>query len=223
MPSDEQDLWHTLKAVKAGNWGNFKTELLDCYPGSTGDQKYSMASLKVLIKKQASDSIQNAKEFGTYKRSFMKIATFLKGQDCLTDSEISNYFVEGLDDNFGNKLQDQLKAEHPTHHVDDPYTMDKLLKASLFILLCYHSRETKTGVQNNGILKKVEFDMDPNFLKEKFNISAIVSEVVKQLNLQLAAQGNQGTSMPIPPRNRFQGCNFCSDPGHFMKGQTGQR
>jgi hypothetical protein len=70
-PSKENELWDAQDAVGTGNWIQFKSELYDLYPGSTGDRKYSVMNLTALVEKQAANSIQDAEEFGSYRRSFL--------------------------------------------------------------------------------------------------------------------------------------------------------
>jgi hypothetical protein len=85
------------EAVGTNDWEQFKKELYDLYPGSTGEQKYLVASLQSLIEKQAEDPINTAEEFDVYRQSFLMIASFLKNKSRLSDREISFYFFQGLD------------------------------------------------------------------------------------------------------------------------------
>ncbi|KAF8800911.1 hypothetical protein BYT27DRAFT_7262472 [Phlegmacium glaucopus] len=44
-PNEERELWQMQDAVTSSIWADFKKELFDLYPGSTGERKYSVASL----------------------------------------------------------------------------------------------------------------------------------------------------------------------------------
>ena len=151
----------------------------------------------------------------------MMITTFLKSKQRLTDREISIYFMEGLDSKFRAKVQGQLKAEEPKHHADDPFTLAQILAAALLILSYDHSRGAKSGSQGPAIKQKIS-DLAPDFLKGNFNLSTLVSEIVKQLNSPPASSETQKTSSSANYRPRSGCCNFCSEPGHFMKSRTGQ-
>jgi hypothetical protein len=221
-PSDEKELWQMQESVGTANWEGFKQELYDLYPGSSGERKYSVANLSALTEKQASGTIQNAKDFGTYKRSFLTIATYLKNKKKLSDREISIYFTQGLDNKFRAKVKDQLKAENPKHHTDDPYTLAEISTAALFVLSCDHTMDPEERIQEPTI-KKEHFDMtklDSSFLNGNINVSTLVSEIVKQLGYSPAAQRTQASTNN--QRNRSGCCNFCSDPEHFLKGRTGK-
>src|SRR5271170_6720166 len=84
-PNEEDELWKIQDSVGTDNWDQFKKELCDLYPGSTGERKYSVASIAALTEKQANNLIQDADDFGAYKRAFLAIASFLKGKQKLSD------------------------------------------------------------------------------------------------------------------------------------------
>ena len=94
---------------------------------------------KRLSKKQTLIAIQNAEDFGTYHRSFLKISSHLRNKSHLSDRETSLYFFEGLDQSVRDQVQDQLKAENPKHHTDEPYPLAKISTTALFVLSCNHA------------------------------------------------------------------------------------
>jgi hypothetical protein len=137
-PSDESELWEMQPSYDNGTWVDFEKELYALYPGSTGDRKYSVANLEMLTEKQASVTMESSEQFGQYYRAFSKIATFLRKKDRLTDREISAQFILGFNYSFRVKVHVQLKAQKPTHHTDDPYTLQEISAAALFLLSCNH-------------------------------------------------------------------------------------
>ncbi|KAF8810507.1 hypothetical protein BYT27DRAFT_7220648 [Phlegmacium glaucopus] len=126
-PNEERELWQLQDAVTSSIWADFNKELFDLYPGSTGERKYSVASLTSLVEDQAQD-------LGAYRRWFLTIAAFLRNKSRLTDREISGYFMQGMEPVFRTEVQSQLRAENPRHHTDDPYTLAEIFSAALFIL-----------------------------------------------------------------------------------------
>ena len=182
-----------------------------------------MASLQMLIDEQAMDPINTAEDFGIYHQSFLTMASFLKNKSQLSDREISFYFLQGLHPSLRAKVQGQLQVEDPKHHTDDPYSLPEISTTALFILSCNHAKEPKREASELSIKKK-HFDflkIDHNFLKG--NISALVTEIVKQLNAQpTTAQGTQGMASTTTQQIRNICCVFCSELGHFLKGCTGK-
>jgi hypothetical protein len=96
-PNEERELWQMQESVTTEDWKQFKKELFELYPGSSGERKYSIANLQTLIEKQANNSITDVEDFGMYRRAFLAVATYLTSKACLTDRETSIYFLQGLD------------------------------------------------------------------------------------------------------------------------------
>jgi hypothetical protein len=209
-PNDERELWQMQEAVGSDDWVQFKKELFELYPGSSGERKYSIANLQTLIEKQALATIEDADEFGIYRRSFLTVATYLKKKTRLTDREISIYFLQGLEPSFRDKVQGQLKAENPTHHSDDPYTLADISTAALFVLSCNH-----TGFPHkespSAPVKKETFDFSKGY--DNLNINAIAEEIAKRISGLERQQAPGGQTLP---RLRSHYCIFCSDPEHYL-------
>lgn len=220
-PSDERELWQLQNSVGTEDWEQFKKEIFDLYPGSTGERKYSIANLAKLVEKQTFSNITNAEEFGTYRRAFLAIATYLKNKARLSDREISLYFLQGLDTAIRTKVQEQLRAENPKHHTDDPFTLAEISSAALFVLSCNHSNITSPTMTPEIPIKKETFDMTQGF--GNINISAIATEVARQLSMQLnnTSHGQNcqhTTENGSVTRQKNCNCIFCSDPAHFVGG-----
>src|SRR5271156_5301257 len=128
VPVAEQALWRLQPSVATENWPVFKDDLFALYPGATGDRKFSVANLEVLTDKQATLPMENSAQFGEYYRTFTKITTFLKDKERITEREISNTFLKGLEYLFRVKGRNQLRAENPMHHTDNPWTIKEITK-----------------------------------------------------------------------------------------------
>ena len=77
-PNDKRELWQMQESVGSKNWDQFKKEMFELYPGSTGERKYSIANLQTLIEKQALVNIEDSDDFGMYRRTFLTVAMYLK-------------------------------------------------------------------------------------------------------------------------------------------------
>ena len=211
-PNDERELWQMQDAVGSDDWKQFKTELFELYPGSTGERKYSIANLQTLIEKHALVNIEDADDFGAYRRNFLTVATYLKKKTRLTDREISIYFLQGLVPSFRDKVQGQLKAENPTHHSDNPYSLAEISTAALFVLSSNHTSFAPKE-SSPAPVKKETYDLSRGY--DSMNINAIAEEVAKRIasleRLQQPPAGGQ-----IPARSRLNFCIFCSDPEHYL-------
>lgn len=222
-PVAEQELWRLQPGVSSGTWTTFKDDLLALYPGSSGDRKFSIANLEVLTDKQATLPMENVHQFGEYYRAFAKVSAFLKSKERITEREISNTFLKGLEYSFRLKVRNQLKAEHPTHHTDDPWTIKEITTVALFVLSCGGEEfpnpgsEAQTSSQHS--IKRETFDTTKlSFQKPfgEFDLATFAHEMVKQMNLQLGSKGNPELNTYKPFAKSFN-CVFCSATSHFHK------
>ena len=209
-PNDERELWQMQDAVGSEDWEQFKKEIFELYPGSTGERKYSIANLQTLIERQALVNIEDSDDFGTYRRMFLTVATYLKKKSRLTDREISIYFLQGLAPAFREKVQSQLKAENLKHHSDDPYTLSEISTAALFVLSCDHAGTPRREI-TPGTIKRETFDMSKGY--ENLNINAIADEIAKRISSLERQQTSGGTNVPRPRSNY---CIFCSEQDHYL-------
>ena len=213
-PSEDAELWEMQANYGTGNWEEFKKEIYALYPGSTGDRKYSVANLETLTEKQATIPMESSEEFGRYYRTFSKISTFLKKKDKLTDREISAQFIQGFNYSFRVKVHAQLKAQSPTHHTDDSYTLQEISKAALLLLSCNQGINAGLEPESIPTVKRETFDAS-NFSVNQSNLSmtALAQELVKHMELLK-------TLTAAPPsqsyRLRDNNCNFCSEAGHYI-------
>jgi hypothetical protein len=222
-PVEERDLWELQPAVALGDWKKFKDELYQLYPGSTGDRRYSIGNLEMLAEKQAMVPIENSAQFGEYYRAFSKIANFLSSKGRISERERSNMFLRGLEYSLRTQVRNQLRAENPTHHTDDPWTLTEISKVALFVLSCggeeYRSMPSPV-IKEEAAMKRETFDLSKIGNVGGINLTLLAQEVAKQIAIQNenAPRNNAGAyrNATNQPRVRSNECLFCSDPSHFI-------
>jgi len=222
-PVAEQELWRLQPGVTTGTWATFKDDLQALYPGSSGDRKFSVANLELLTDKQATLPMENVIQFGEYYRAFAKVSTFLKSKGRITEREISNTFLKGLEYSFRLKVRNQLRAENPTHHTDDPWTIKQIATVALFVLSCggdeFQSQGSEAQTSSQGAIKRETFDTTKLSFQKPFgesDLAMFAHEMVKQMNLQLGSQGNPELNT-YKPFVKSNSCAFCSATSHFQK------
>jgi hypothetical protein len=235
-PVDDVELWKQVPNAKGDDWIKFKSNIYALYPGSTGDRKYSIANLELLVDKSAAVPMESSKQYGEYYRAFSKIANFLKEKGRLTDREISGRFLQGFNYIFRNKVRVQLRAENPTHHTDDPYLLEQISSAAQFILSCNHDDVISDTVSNQvpaSTIKREQFDVSDigkYFASNNVNLQTVLAqEVAKYMKtLQLTHQSASPSNAPTQEiynatmqhayrdRPKSYECIFCSDPNHYL-------
>ncbi|KAF8805113.1 hypothetical protein BYT27DRAFT_7104819, partial [Phlegmacium glaucopus] len=133
-PDEEYKLWSMQTSVNMSNWANFKAELINLYPGAIDSWKYLISDLEKLVENQVLTSIRNQDEFGQYYWSFLRIAMYLQSKSRLSNREVSNFFLRGLQANLQAQVRLQLRMKNLFHHPDDPWPLKDIYSASIFIL-----------------------------------------------------------------------------------------
>jgi len=137
--SDTYELWNSLDNARSDNWPAFKAELVTFYPEITQQRRYSILHLETLVEQQRSSAITHQEAFGDYYRRFRTVSNYLYDKGTISNREISAYFISGLHPRFRSLVRHQLCLENPRHHPDDPYNLDQIYDASVFILSGFDS------------------------------------------------------------------------------------
>jgi hypothetical protein len=227
-PVEEQEFWKLQPAVATNDWKQFKEEIVALYPGAGGDRKYSIGNLEALTDRQATIPIETSAQFGEYYRAFSKIASFLTAKKRITEREVSNTFLKGLEYSFRVQVRNQLRAENPTHHTDDPWTLGEISKVALFVLSCGGEEYKSVHSTSDNMRPSV----GPSIKKETFDTTKLNADSMGEVNWTLLAQemakhmvllqgnnpGNQesGVYRQNQQKSRTSCCLFCSDPLHFI-------
>ncbi|KAF8900875.1 hypothetical protein CPB84DRAFT_1847113 [Gymnopilus junonius] len=177
LAPEEQQLWKMLPSSTGNDWAAFKKDVFKCYPGTSEEHRYTISTLKALIDRQAEFKVTTSEQFGVYYRSFYMMSTYLKNAGKINDREISHLFLQGLHSSFHKQVRDQLYTENPRHHTDDPFTIDQIQMAALFIL----SSASMEPIE--PMVKKEHFDFS-GFQPQTnngFNVNNLVEEIMKQV------------------------------------------
>ncbi|PPQ85811.1 hypothetical protein CVT26_004961 [Gymnopilus dilepis] len=223
LSPEEQQLWKALPSSKGNDWTKFRKELFECYPGAEDERRYTISNLETLVEKQSEFNITNSEQFGIYYRSFYVISSFLQDKKKLNECEISRFFIQGLHPSFRKQVRDQLHAEDPTHHPDDPFTLAEIRKAALFILSCNYGGFTAPPSSfvasipgPEPAVKTSQFNSASEFFPSvpvSNLVDAIMRRVEPLIQQKLASDHDHAKkNHPI----KFSGCAFCSDSSHHV-------
>ncbi|KAI0258010.1 hypothetical protein BC834DRAFT_837080 [Gloeopeniophorella convolvens] len=234
---DTADLWKT--APEYGDAGKtydqFKVAIHGLYPGSTGDRRYTIKDLELLVSNTAQAGLSSSNDLGDYYRQFLSISQYLIIHNRLSTQEQSRLFRRGFNPELNTRVDRCLEVKYPDHHPDDPFDLAVIREAASFVLLgstadlaiarTQGQAQATTGNPTTG---------DPTTVKlEQLAVAVtILSETVKAFAVN--QQGSPGPSgRPRPSGGQaagqsagnatqsgggmLQACNFCGNPNHFIR------
>ncbi|KAG2101829.1 uncharacterized protein F5147DRAFT_561148, partial [Suillus discolor] len=133
-PVEESETWEMLDKAKGKDWKKFYNALKLLYPGCEGDRHYTQNNLENLCKEQSRIPIRTHDEFGTYYRSFLKLSKFLMMNKRLAELERDRLFLDGIHETANTTICRRLEIKMIDHHPDEPYPMDQVYTAAVFLL-----------------------------------------------------------------------------------------
>ena len=87
-----------------------------------------------LIGERSRLGILSLADLGDYYRQFLAITMFLKGKNRLSNDEQSRAFARGFSADLWRTISQRLQLKAPDHHPDDPYTLEAIHEAVLYVL-----------------------------------------------------------------------------------------
>ena len=133
--------------------------------------------------------METSEEFSIYHCSFLPITSFLRNKSHLSKREISLYFLQGLEHTLKYKVQGQLQIEKLRNLADNLYTLEEI-SAAVIVILSWNCGEKPRIEELGPSIKKEHHDLseiNQSFLNGNSNISMLILEIIKQLNVQPAA------------------------------------
>lgn len=219
-PFEDGELWASLpEYADAIPYAEFKSKVLQQYPGATEERRYSLPDVDKLVGERIRLGIISLEELATYYRKFYVMTKYLIDNGRYSAAEQSRAFVRGFKPELWAHIAQRLQLKLPDHHPDDAYTLDQIQEAAKFVLQgsTFHTgtisaspapletRPTQT-VQSPTTIKTEDLFV----LFERFaqNIAASISA---------GAGGPSHNGPAAAPRPSNRGCcNFCGDPAHYI-------
>ncbi|PPR06051.1 hypothetical protein CVT26_007514 [Gymnopilus dilepis] len=168
LPDNEFELWGFMPEADGSDWLAFKTAILRLYPEANQDRKYTFADLELLTEKYAeTGSMNDVLQFGDYYRDFLRISSFLKSKNRLTDSESASLFLQGFPVALRRDVRQQLRLKYPDHYLDDPWTFDQVSNASMFVILPSNFKDHSAPISSPPITEPAA-ECDPPLETEFF-------------------------------------------------------
>ncbi|KAJ3803836.1 hypothetical protein F5876DRAFT_84321 [Lentinula aff. lateritia] len=115
-------------------WEDFKTEILDYYPGATGTAKVTTEELVRVVETFKKKAISTTQELAEYHREFAVVAKALRTQGTLSEILIAQHYVVPFPESIRARIDTGLYVHYPTKKVGQAYTINEIRKVVTFLL-----------------------------------------------------------------------------------------
>jgi hypothetical protein len=216
----------------AKTYEDFKKEIHKYYPGSSEDI-YTIHHLDALISGRARLGVWNASELGDFHLQFRTISKYLIDKSRMLQAEQMRAFLRTLQPKFENQVRQRLQITKLKHNPQDPYALKDLYEAAGYCLLGSAPAGSMDMIRSDTLLAPLPLvDIKTELQSEvQSAIKTAMTEVTEMFKNVFAAQaqlsGSGQTSSSqmhtpnvarLPPDQSNTGkCNFCGEPGHFMR------
>ncbi|KAH7879612.1 uncharacterized protein C8R40DRAFT_1065855 [Lentinula edodes] len=115
-------------------WEEFKTEILDYYPGATGTAEVTTEELVRVVETYQKKLISTTQDLAEYHREFAVVAKALRTQGTLSEILIAQHYVRPFPENIRTRIDTGLYVHYPTKKVGQAYTINEIRKVVTFLL-----------------------------------------------------------------------------------------
>ncbi|KAJ3887407.1 hypothetical protein GG344DRAFT_80784 [Lentinula edodes] len=115
-------------------WEEFKTEILDYYPGATGTAEVTTEELVRVVETFQKKVISTTQELAEYHREFAVVAKALRTQGTLSEILIAQHYVRPFPESIRMRIDTGLYVQYPTKKVGQAYTINEIRKVITFLL-----------------------------------------------------------------------------------------
>ncbi|KAL5526227.1 hypothetical protein ACEPAG_7566 [Sanghuangporus baumii] len=227
--TDVAEIWETLPeaSIVPADAANFKTGVKKLYPSLADGKRYSRGELEQFIAEWAEKGIRTRDEFGTYHREFLRRASYLVRSNKLTENDSKFTFLRGILGQTQKDVLQRLEIKDPDHERGNPYDIDKVATAAMYILSGSAVDQIGADLLSSGTSATTSATTSRQGVtvkKEEVDLSK-VWETLKgfQITLESLTRGPNPRSAAGPqpaPLARTPGCAFCSNPSHFIRSCT---
>lgn len=115
-------------------WKDYRKLLVEQTPGAEEDRRYTTADLAALVSKYQRMPNLSMNDFNRLWTKFYAISDYLKSRDRLSAEESPLRLLECLPYLLRRDVKAQLRRQYPRHHPEDPYQLQEIYDAVLFVL-----------------------------------------------------------------------------------------
>ena len=208
--ADVADLWDTI-SVK-DDVEKFKKEVRTLYPALKEGQRFAKAEVFKFIETWAEKEIKDRDDLAEYNRECLKRISYLKNSSTISEHDAKDWYLAGIH----KKLRDEVIRLQEAKGEEHPYKMTDVYATALKIL----TKESPV-LWDRGIATGASPGGSTSVKQEETDLSKVL-DTLKSFQIQIdtlsrtAAPRSAFTRAPMASPRPI-GCNFCSDPHHFIR------
>ena len=123
-----------MRRLITASYQKFVDAVYKLYPGSDTERCWSIGDMEKLVGEASRVGISSLTDLGKYHREFITMTTFLIAKNRISATEQSRAFARGFPQKLWTKVAHGLQLKFPNHFPDDPYTLEQIHDAALFVL-----------------------------------------------------------------------------------------
>jgi hypothetical protein len=147
--------WEGMSSHAAGNFSDFKTEIIASYPEASEEIRGSLRGLREIMDKYSQISPADLTQLQAFRRAFSAEAKKLQCKPpLLSNLEIVNCFMERLTEVFRQRILDKLDlatmvkpASSRDRRAEDKFSLDEIMEAAVSI-----ARSPETSYSLDGVI-----------------------------------------------------------------------
>ncbi|KAG2030962.1 hypothetical protein BDR03DRAFT_1016575 [Suillus americanus] len=133
-PFEELETWASQPAAKGKDWDKFVAAVKAMYPGCEGDRRYVCTDLENLCREWSRKPMKSKEELGAFYRKFLLVSQYLVDKSRIAELELGCYSLDSIHATAKNSIKRRLEVKLVDHHPDDPYSVDEVYNAAIFVL-----------------------------------------------------------------------------------------
>ena len=133
---ETEELWRSIPEFSDfyKGYDSFKAGILDLYPDTSQDDRYSLSDIDTLIGERLRLGINSVDDLVDFNTRFLKTTSWLVDRGQFSDLEQRRSYIRAFPPSLLRSILSRLQSKFPRMRSDEPYRISYVYKAALFVL-----------------------------------------------------------------------------------------
>ena len=216
-----EQIWKTFPEYisPTHTYAEFKSAILEEYPGATDDLGYSIKDIDFLISKAQHKGLATMQDLSDFHLQFMAITHWLISKKYLADLEQRRAYVRAFQPHSLKAIMNRLAITKPDHHPCIPYSIKDVYEAARFILQGSAAQAVPPALSRPSSLDSPsnnEYLRAETFVAVMADFTKTMNEALSFNHSRTSSAKNQQDSMKDAHPNSYQDRpSALSAPQHY--------